>query len=67
MTFVLQGQKLKGEFYLVSTKKDDKSWLLFKKQDKYASFDPKQVFDETSVKTGRTMEEIAEGKAKAEA
>jgi bifunctional non-homologous end joining protein LigD len=60
VTFVLQGKKLKGEFYLVQTKKDDKSWLLFKKQDKFASFDPRQIFDETSVKTGRTMEEIAE-------
>lgn len=37
--FKLNGRKLKGEFALVNMKKDDKSWLLIKHRDKYATDD----------------------------
>ncbi len=37
MTFVLHGEKLQGEFALVKTRKDEKSWLLLKKKDRYAT------------------------------
>ena len=37
MKFVLDGEKLKGEFVLVKTRKDEKSWLLLKKKDRYAT------------------------------
>ena len=33
MKFVLEGEKLRGEFALVKTRKDEKSWLLLKKKD----------------------------------
>ena len=33
MKFVLAGEKLQGEFALVRTAKDEKSWLLLKKKD----------------------------------
>ena len=34
MKFVLEGEKLQGEFALVKTRKDEKSWLLLKKKDR---------------------------------
>src|SRR5512147_1161444 len=36
MKFILDGEKLQGEFALVKTGKDEKSWLLLKKKDRYA-------------------------------
>jgi bifunctional non-homologous end joining protein LigD len=35
--FSMKGRKLKGEFALVRLKTDDKSWLLIKHRDKYAT------------------------------
>jgi bifunctional non-homologous end joining protein LigD len=55
--FILHGQKLGGEFVLVRTRGDDQ-WLLIKKKDECSG---KPVDDEHSVKTGRTMKEIADG------
>ncbi len=37
--FILKGRKLKGSFALVNLKKDEKSWLLIKHRDKYATDD----------------------------
>ncbi|HLG74272.1 MAG TPA: non-homologous end-joining DNA ligase [Chloroflexota bacterium] len=56
--FILHGQKLGGEFVLVHTG-SEKQWLLIKKRDEFAG---RPVDDDHSVKSGRTMEEIAEGK-----
>jgi bifunctional non-homologous end joining protein LigD len=58
LKFVLHGEKLRGEFALVRTAKDDRSWLLIKKRDRYA--EPADVLGEKrSVASGRTLEEIA--------
>ncbi len=38
--FALKGKKLKGEFALVNMKKDEKTWLLIKHKDKYATSEP---------------------------
>jgi len=35
--FRMKGRKLKGDFALVNMKKDDKTWLLIKHRDKYAT------------------------------
>lgn len=35
--FRMKGRRLKGEFALVNLKKDEKSWLLIKHRDKYAT------------------------------
>lgn len=43
--FKLKGRKLKGEFALVNMKKDDKSWLLLKHRDKYATEEPYNAED----------------------
>jgi bifunctional non-homologous end joining protein LigD len=56
--FVLHGQKLGGEFVLVRTG-GDKQWLLIKKRDEFAE---RPVDDDHSVKSSRTMDEIAQGK-----
>ncbi len=57
--FILHGTRLKGKWTLVFFKEDN--WLLIKEKDDvnlYTSIDKYK----TSVKTGRTMEEIEEGK-----
>ncbi|MBX9767646.1 MAG: hypothetical protein K2X47_10280, partial [Bdellovibrionales bacterium] len=61
MTFVLDGHKLKGEFALIQLKKDgnQKAWLLVKKRDEFSTFKRDQKIDSLSVKTGRSIEEIA--------
>ncbi len=58
LKFILHGQKLDGEFVLVRTG-GDKQWLLIKKRDGFAE---RPADDEHSVKSSRTMEEIAQGK-----
>jgi len=59
--FRLNGVRLRGRYALVRTR-SDKDWLLIKKKDEAAdpNFDIEK-FD-TSVKTGRTKEEIEQGK-----
>ncbi len=54
--FVLTGQKLHGEFALVRMKGKEKEWLLIKKADEAAG---QPVDDVHSVKSGRTLEQIA--------
>jgi bifunctional non-homologous end joining protein LigD len=58
----LFGKKLQGEFALVQTKgRGDNSWLLIKHRDKFAS--EEDIRDEdTSVRTGKTIEELAHDK-----
>ncbi len=56
--FVLAGEKLRGEFALVKTNKDDKSWLLLKKRDRYATA-ADILRRNRSVLSGRTLEEVA--------
>lgn len=58
MTFILQGQKLQGEFALVKTRKDEKSWLLLKKSDQYTTTED-ILKNNRSVVSGKTLEEIA--------
>jgi len=65
--FELRGKRLRGTWVLVRLRRGDPEkpqWLLIKHRDEFA----KPGFDivaeeDTSITTGRTMEEIAEGKA----
>jgi bifunctional non-homologous end joining protein LigD len=57
MKFVLEGEKLRGEFALVKTGKDEKSWLLLKKKDRYARSGD-ILGENRSVVSGRTLEEV---------
>lgn len=66
--FVLHGKRLRGSWVLVRTRRDAKNraqWLLIKHRDEYAiPASDVTAEHQTSVATGRTMEEIAEGRSK---
>lgn len=63
LKFMLHGRRLKGKWALVKLKKeaskDKDNWLLLKEKDEYAKSDRLSQF-KTSIRTGRTMEEISE-------
>jgi bifunctional non-homologous end joining protein LigD len=59
MKFVLEGEKLHGEFALVKTGKDGKSWLLLKKKDKNATRGD-ILKENRSVVSHKTLEEMLE-------
>jgi bifunctional non-homologous end joining protein LigD len=59
MKFVLEGEKLHGEFALVRTGKDGKSWLLLKKKDRNSA--KEDILKENrSVVSHKTLEEMLE-------
>jgi len=59
MKFVLQGEKLHGEFALVRTGKNGKAWLLLKKKDRNVA--QKDVLKENrSVASEKSLEEVLE-------
>jgi bifunctional non-homologous end joining protein LigD len=62
MKFVLEGEKLHGEFALVKTRKDGKSWLLLKKKDRYAA-EGEILKESRSVISHKTLEEMLEADA----
>jgi bifunctional non-homologous end joining protein LigD len=66
--FVLNGKRLKGSWALVRMRRGDRGkpqWLLIKHRDEYAVPGSDVAAENlTSVATGRTMEEIAEGKSR---
>ena len=55
--FILKGSRLKGMWALVKLK-DDNNWLLIKDKDEHHLYDDINEFN-TSIKTNRTMDEIA--------
>ncbi|MEN6624420.1 MAG: non-homologous end-joining DNA ligase [Smithella sp.] len=59
LKFILHGEKLRGEFALVRTKRDERSWLLLKKKDQYATAED-ILRDNHSVLSTKTLEEVAE-------
>jgi bifunctional non-homologous end joining protein LigD len=56
--FVLNGSKLKGEWYLVRLR-DEKQWLLIKAGEDMKPISKK--LDDSSVLSGKTMKELAKG------
>ena len=65
LKFTLRGKRLRGKWALVRMKpktgEADKNWLLLKEKDAYAKSDGETFEPATSVRTGRTMEEIEKG------
>ncbi len=63
--FILDGKRLQGSWVLVRTRRDSRGkaqWLLIKHRDEHARVGADVVAEyETSVTTGRTMDQIAEG------
>lgn len=66
LKFVLKGRRLKGKWALVRLKAKEgetkNNWLLLKEKDEYAKTDEGISGFTASVRTGRTMAEIEEGK-----
>ncbi len=60
LLFELKGYKLHGKWTLVKIKKSDKDWLLIKERDQYVA-SPGDVFNEESVLSGLTVEEVKAG------
>src|SRR6478736_6577119 len=60
LLFELRGHKLHGKWTLVKIKKSEKDWLLIKERDGYVK-SPGDVFVETSVLSGLTVEDIKAG------
>jgi bifunctional non-homologous end joining protein LigD len=62
LKFVLEGEKLHGEFALVRMGREGKSWLLLKKKDRYA--DHEGILRENrSVVSHKTLEEMLTDKS----
>jgi len=59
LKFILKGKRLKGAWTIIQFKDDN--WLLIKEKDDYKEYNDINEFN-TSIKTGRTMEEITLGK-----
>lgn len=67
LKFVLDGQKLKGEFALVRIKSEkENTWLLMKKKDQFASLEDVTLL-ERSVVSNVTIRDIKEGRFSAPA
>lgn len=64
LKFELKGERLKGNWVLVRMKpgegEEDRNWLLIKEKDGYVQDDNGVDDYDTSVVTGRSLEEIAE-------
>ncbi len=60
LLFDLHGYKVNGRFTLVKTTKGPKDWLLIKKPDAW-SRDGEPEFDESSVLSGLTIDDLAHG------
>jgi bifunctional non-homologous end joining protein LigD len=58
IAFTLQGFKLKGSWALVRMKNSPKNWLLIKHKDEFAGPGSDILAEESSVNSGRTIEEI---------
>ncbi len=62
LKFTLKGKKLKGDFVIVKApQRGDNSWLLIKKQDKYAK-QTDITLNNKSVVSGKTIEQMAADK-----
>ncbi|MFL6366522.1 MAG: non-homologous end-joining DNA ligase, partial [Nitrososphaeraceae archaeon] len=61
ITVVLSGQKLKGRFSLLRTSRENQ-WLLIKGNDEFESKDDLTIIRPESVLTGRTNQDLENGK-----
>jgi len=64
LLFELRGYKLHGKWTLVKIKKSERDWLLIKERDSFVK-SPGDVFVETSVLSGLTVEEVKLGQSPA--
>ncbi|HMA24922.1 MAG TPA: DNA ligase D, partial [Gemmatimonadaceae bacterium] len=64
LLFELRGYKLHGKWTLVKIKKSERDWLLIKERDSFVA-SPGDQFDETSVLSGLTVEDVKAGRGPA--
>ncbi|WP_027398423.1 DNA ligase D [Anaerovorax odorimutans] len=68
LKFTLQGRRMKGKWALIRLKSKQgdikDNWLLLKEKDEYANLTDGISDFTTSIRTGRTMEEIEQGEIK---
>ncbi len=64
LLFELRGYKLHGKWTLVKIKKSERDWLLIKERDAWVT-SPGDQFDETSVLSGLSVEEVKAGRSPA--
>jgi bifunctional non-homologous end joining protein LigD len=64
LLFELRGYKLHGKWTLVKIKKSERDWLLIKERDSFVA-SPGDQFDETSVLSGLTVEDVRAGRSPA--
>ncbi|HEX9079675.1 MAG TPA: non-homologous end-joining DNA ligase [Desulfuromonadaceae bacterium] len=57
LKFILEGERLKGEFALVRSRRDERSWFLLKKRDRFTTND-EVLAENRSVVSGATLEEL---------
>jgi bifunctional non-homologous end joining protein LigD len=62
LLFDLKGYKLRGRWTIFKTKRGKNEWLLVKKPDGFADRDGSRKPGEESVFSGRTVEEVRQGK-----
>lgn len=62
ITFVLQGKKVSGSWTLFRLNSSAKDWLLRKNHDEFVSESRDLTEEDASVVSGRTIEEVREGK-----
>jgi bifunctional non-homologous end joining protein LigD len=60
LAFELKGYKLRGKWALVKSRRGEKEWLLIKERDAYVK-SPGDEFDETSVLSGLTVQQVKAG------
>src|SRR3982750_1856197 len=64
LLFELRGYKLHGKWTLVKIKKGERDWLLIKERDAFVK-SPGDQFNETSVLSGLTVDEVKAGQSPA--
>ena len=63
LLFELRGHKLRGRWTLVKTKRGKNEWLLIKERDAYATTQGTEDYPHDSVLSGRTVEQVADGRS----
>lgn len=62
LSFFLRGQKLKGSWTLVKTRRGENEWLLIKHKDRFADAERDILEEDASVLSGLTIEDLRAGR-----
>src|SRR3990172_6702848 len=62
LSFVLRGQKLRGSWTLVKTRRGENEWLLIKHHDRFEDSERDILEEDASVLSGLTIEDLKAGR-----